>query len=167
QDLCLRRLGRDKQASNEGNVGIVRGLGERETLAQREESPTRREGVLDIVPAAARSVFVFVEIKGHQILRSSTEDSEPGKNGCGADRPTTWAVELGRQRSSGRLRDGDGRSPNRRTTPDGRGGPDGSASDHIEDGRDLGERLNDPGSGDTTVGTRERKQRWYDRSREQ
>ncbi|EJK59005.1 hypothetical protein THAOC_20829, partial [Thalassiosira oceanica] len=62
QDLRLRRLERDKHASKEGNVGIVRGLGERETLAQREESlaqheesPTRREGVLDVVPAAARS----------------------------------------------------------------------------------------------------------------
>jgi len=78
QDLRLRRLERDKHASKEGNVGIVRGLGERETLAQREESltqreeslaqheesPTRREGVLDVVPAAARSVFVIVEDQG-------------------------------------------------------------------------------------------------------
>ena len=50
---------------------------------------------------------------------------------------------------------GDGRSPNRRTAPDGHGGPDGLASDHGEDERDLGERLIDPGSGDTT-GTRDR-----------
>ncbi|EJK59636.1 hypothetical protein THAOC_20107, partial [Thalassiosira oceanica] len=155
QDLRLRRLERDKHASKEGNVGIVRGLGERETLAQREESPTRREGVLDVVPAAARSVFVFVEIKGHQLLRSSTEDSEPGKNGCGADRPTTWAVELGRQSSSGRLRDGNGRSsPNRRTAPDGHGGPDGSASDHVGGERDPYERSNDPGRGETGTGNR-------------
>ena len=72
QDLRLRRLRRDEQASNEGNGGIVRGLGERESLTQREESltqseesPTRREGVLDVISVAARSVFVLQEIKGH------------------------------------------------------------------------------------------------------
>ncbi|EJK50310.1 hypothetical protein THAOC_30743 [Thalassiosira oceanica] len=50
---------------------------------------------------------------------------------------------------------GDGRSPNRRTAPDGQGGSAGLASDHGEDRRNLAERLNDPGSGDTT-GTRDR-----------
>ena len=50
---------------------------------------------------------------------------------------------------------GDGRSPNRRTAPDRHGGSAGLASDHGEDRRNLAERLNDPGSGDTT-GTRDR-----------
>ena len=87
QDLRLRRLRRDEQASNEGNGGIVRGLGERESLTQREESlaqredslaqrevsPTRREGVLDVITSGSNERLRIVEIKGHQLLRSSTE----------------------------------------------------------------------------------------------
>ena len=81
QDLRLERLRRDEQASNEGNGGIVRGLGERESLTQREESltqseesPTRREGVLDVITSGSNERLRIVEIKGHQLLRSSTEN---------------------------------------------------------------------------------------------
>ncbi|EJK68849.1 hypothetical protein THAOC_09939, partial [Thalassiosira oceanica] len=66
------------------------------------------------------------------------------------------AVKLGRRSSSGRIREWRRLVPEpthgtRRTY----GGSAGLASDHGEDRRNLAERLNDPGSGDTT-GTRDR-----------
>ncbi|EJK45284.1 hypothetical protein THAOC_36106 [Thalassiosira oceanica] len=66
-----------------------------------------------------------------------------------------WRSSSGDEVRAGGSGNGDGRSPNRRTAPDGHGGSAGLASDHGEDRRNLAERLNDPGSGDTT-GTRDR-----------
>ncbi|EJK64645.1 hypothetical protein THAOC_14599, partial [Thalassiosira oceanica] len=153
QDLRLRRLERDKQASNEGNVGIVRGLGERETLAQREESLTQREESLtqreESLAQREESLAQHEEspTRREGVLDVRRMDAEPTGQLQGRS-------SSGDEVRAGGSGNGDGRSPNRRTAPDGHGGPDGSASDHVGGERDPYERSNDPGRGETGTGNR-------------